>query len=222
LSSKISSAESGYADPGFVYLLTNVAMPGYVKIGLTRHDDIDVRLRQLYTTSLPHPFECLYAARVPDCGKLERVLHEVFQEKRANPKREFFTANPDLARLIIDLVKIEDKVVTDAEQGISPDQRAAIETEKAKRAPNLNFERLGLQVGTVLTHIKDPSITCEVAGPSKVIFQGETMSPSASALKALHQLGFDWPTVSGFDMWTHGGVKLSALRTTNHAEGAAS
>jgi hypothetical protein len=219
LPSKFSPSEDGHPDAGFVYLLTNVAMPGYVKIGLTRQDDVEQRLRQLDTTSLPLPFECAYAARVPDCGKLEKVLHRVFGDKRVRQSREFFTADPELARIIIDLVKIGDRPVSDAEQGISRDQRVAIETEKAKRAPNLTFERLGLPVGTVLTHLKDPTITCEVVGPSKVVFQGKTTSPSAAALTALHELGYDWPTVSGFDFWTHEGVKLSAMKTVDAADG---
>jgi hypothetical protein len=110
-------------DPGFVYILTNASMPGFVKIGLTRKDDVSERLRQLYTTGVALPFECVYSARVPDCAKLETVLHRVFGEKRVNPAREFFRADPDLAILIIDLVKIEELPVSDAEQGISVEQR---------------------------------------------------------------------------------------------------
>ena len=59
-----------YPDEGFVYVLTNQAMPGYAKIGLTRADDVNVRLKQLDTTSVPLPFECVYAAKVPDCRRV--------------------------------------------------------------------------------------------------------------------------------------------------------
>lgn len=59
---------------GIVYILTNEAMPGYVKIGLTRQNDVGERVRQLDTTAIPVPFEVHYAAYVPDCAKLMQLL----------------------------------------------------------------------------------------------------------------------------------------------------
>lgn len=35
---------------GIVYLLTNPVMPGLVKIGMTAQEDIDKRMKELYTT----------------------------------------------------------------------------------------------------------------------------------------------------------------------------
>ena len=198
-------------DPGYVYIFTNAAMPGFVKIGLTRKDDVSERLRQLDTTGVALPFECYYAARVPDCAKLETVLHRVFGEKRIRPNREFFRADPDLAVLIIDLVKISDRPVTDAEQGITPDQRDDIEAEKDRRAPRLTFDRLGLPTGAILAFSKDPSVTCTVSTPRTVIFNGEELSPSQAALRALNALGYNWSTVSGSEYWTYLGTKLSSL-----------
>lgn len=43
---------------GIVYLLTNPMMPGLVKIGMTTQEDIDKRMKELYTTGVPVPFEC--------------------------------------------------------------------------------------------------------------------------------------------------------------------
>ena len=40
--------------PDIVYVLTNPAMPGFVKIGYTT--DIQARLKQLHNTSVPVPF----------------------------------------------------------------------------------------------------------------------------------------------------------------------
>ena len=168
-------------------------------------------MREIYTTGVPVPFEVAYSARVPDCGKLERVLHKVFDDKRVRPDREFFTANPELARLIIDLVKVEDRPLSDEEQGITPDQRTEIEVEKERSSQRLSFDRLGLRPGTVLRLYKDPSVTCEGAGANKVSFKAQIMSPSGAALQALRDLGFAWTAASGSDHWTHEGVRLSAL-----------
>ena len=77
---------------GIVYLLTNPVMPGLVKIGMTTRDDIDARLKELYTTGVPVPFECQFACKVDkkDCVKIEHALHTAFAPQRVNANREFF------------------------------------------------------------------------------------------------------------------------------------
>jgi hypothetical protein len=195
---------------GIVYVLTNAAMPGYVKIGLTRQDDVSDCVRQLDNTSIPVPFECYYAARVPDCAKLERTLHFVFGENRARRSREFFTIDPDLAKAIIDLVAEAPVNVSDDEQSIDPGERREIETIRKKREAR-TFTSLNVPIGSTLTFVKDPNVTCVVTQPRKVRFEGLEMSPSAAALRAVHQMGYDWPTVSGMEYWQYDGVRLANL-----------
>ena len=43
---------------GIVYLLTNPYMPGLVKIGMTKQEDLEKRMKELYTTGVPVAFEC--------------------------------------------------------------------------------------------------------------------------------------------------------------------
>ncbi|MFT7387743.1 MAG: hypothetical protein ACI8VC_000984 [Candidatus Endobugula sp.] len=43
-------------EAGIVYVLTNPAMPGIVKIGKTSRDSVDARLNELYSTGVPVPF----------------------------------------------------------------------------------------------------------------------------------------------------------------------
>lgn len=77
---------------GIVYVLTNPAMPGLVKIGMTTRDNLDTRMRELYGTGVPVPFECAYACKVKtsDCSKIEKALHIAFAPNRINANREFF------------------------------------------------------------------------------------------------------------------------------------
>jgi len=185
-------------------------MPGYVKIGLTRHDDVADRVRQLDNTSVPTPFECYFAAHVPDCEKLERTLHFVFGEKRARRNREFFTISPDLAKAIIELVADTRVELTDAEQSIDAGERQEIERIRHRREVR-TFTSLNIPIGETLTFAKDSTITCSVAKPRKVLFRGEELSPSAAALKVVHEMGYDWPAVSGMDYWEWKGVKLSEI-----------
>lgn len=77
---------------GIVYALTNPAMPGLVKIGMTSKLEIDQRKNQLYfgSSGVPLPFECVYACKVKDFEKTEKALHTAFAPHRINPNREFF------------------------------------------------------------------------------------------------------------------------------------
>lgn len=195
---------------GIVYILTNEAMPGYVKIGLTRQNDVGDRVRQLDNTSIPVPFECYYAAAVPDCARLERTLHFVFGEKRARRSREFFTIDPDLAKAIIELVADQRVDVSDVDQSIDQTERREIEQMRRRREVR-TFTSLRVPMGATLTFTKDPEITCTVVKPRKVSFRGEEMSPSAAALQIVHEMGYDWPTVSGMDYWEYEGVKLCRI-----------
>jgi hypothetical protein len=198
---------------GWVYILLNEAMPDFIKIGLTRQNDVSVRLKQLDNTSTPLPFECYFAARVPDCERLERTLHFVFGEKRARISREFFRCDKDLVKAIIELVAIQEEEPTDQEQAITPAQRSEIEATKRARQDR-TLQSLGIMPGETLTFAKDPDVTCVVAGPRTVVFQDEEMSLSKAALKAVRDMGYSWGAVSGFEYWLCGGKKLSQIDTT--------
>jgi hypothetical protein len=192
---------------GIVYILSNAAMPGYVKIGLTQQNDVMDRVKQLDNTSVPVPFECVYAARVPDCRKLERTLHFVFGESRARRSREFFTINADLAKAIIELVAEQEIAFTDAEQSIDAGERREIE-EHRKRREVRTFPSLNIPTGSELTFTKDENITCVVSGARKVTFRGQQLSPSAAALMVVNEMGYDWKAVSGMEYWAFNGVRL--------------
>ena len=62
---------------GIVYLLTNPVMPGLVKIGMTTQEDIDKRMKELYTTGVPVPFvpqEFLFRLSVNLRARLRKVI----------------------------------------------------------------------------------------------------------------------------------------------------
>ena len=69
-------------DYGLVYVLTNSAMPGMVKIGMTQRADLEQRMKELYGTGVPVPFECAYACKVrTDKTKmLEHVNYMLMKE----------------------------------------------------------------------------------------------------------------------------------------------
>lgn len=57
-----------------VYVLTNPAMPGLVKIGKTTQLEVEDRMKQLYGTGVPVPFDCVFACKVKDAGEVEKAL----------------------------------------------------------------------------------------------------------------------------------------------------
>lgn len=199
---------------GIVYLLKNEGMPGLVKIGFTGAELVQ-RIRSLNNTSVPFDFECIYAARVADCLKVEMLIHTVFADKRVNPRREFFLVEPEQAKAALQLAAIEE--VTPSTEQTIPDlsERAAVESMALRRRSTSMFD-IGLEVGTVLTLDRDPSITCTVTGPWEVEFLDEAhLSLSKSALKAINSTGLSWPAANGWAHWTFNGQPLRDMVTAH-------
>lgn len=81
---------------GYIYVLTNPAMPGLVKIGRSIHGGVK-RAAQLDCTSVPLPFEVAFEILVDDVEQAEKLAHESLAKYRINPSREFFNVSEDLA-----------------------------------------------------------------------------------------------------------------------------
>ena len=130
---------------GSVYVLTNPAMPNMVKIGKTTRN-VELRLADLYSTGVPLPFECEYAAKVKDVDKTEKAFHTAFEPSRVNPKREFFNINPEQAIAVLSLMAIEDVTPSVQEKAKTIDTEAASAKKfKMKRRPTLNYFEMGLK-----------------------------------------------------------------------------
>ena len=50
-------------------------MLGLVKIGKTTQLDVEDRMKQLFSTGVPVPFDCAFACQVKDATEVERALH---------------------------------------------------------------------------------------------------------------------------------------------------
>ncbi len=78
---------------GWVYIITNQAMPGLVKVGFTERypgDRADDFNRQHYGTAIPLRFVVAYAMRVKDPRRLERETHEALGKYRVTKQTEWF------------------------------------------------------------------------------------------------------------------------------------
>ena len=198
-----------------VYILTNEAMPGLVKIGLTG-DKVENRITQLNAVpGVPLPFECYYAAEVDDMKRVESLLHQLFSEHRINPKREFFKIDPEKVVIALSIGKF--KEVTPGEVDVDAEEQAALEKAKARR-PRLNLEAIGIKPGDVLTFSRDESRTATVLPGNKILMDGEETSLSAAALKLLQELGYTTPAAQGPAYWMLDGELLDERRRRLEAE----
>jgi hypothetical protein len=201
--------------PDTVYVFTNEAMPGLVKIGLTT-DTVESRLTSLSSdTGVPLPFECYFAAEVKDGARTEKTLHQLFAEARINPKREFFRLDPEKVVLAISLGEF--KEVTPGPAQVDPDEQEALKKVKARR-PRIRLDAIGIKAGDVLSFSRDESIHAVVTADGKLEYDGEALSPSAAALKALHKLGYKTPAASGSEYWMFDGELLDERRRRMEAD----
>ena len=193
---------------GIVYVLTNQAMEGYVKVGKTSGNsarDVLRRMNELDVTGVPRAFDCKYAAVVDNYEQVERALLTGFGENRVRSNREFLEGiAPFRVKAILKLH--ESKEVTPH----SPDESGMPEElEKPPRAKNLRFSMVHIPVGENLEWSDDAGITCRVVSDNRVEYNGEEypLSRLTSYLK-----GWKYPYAPVQSYWLYEGETLQERR----------
>ena len=144
--------------PGIVYILTNAAMPGLIKIGRTKQNDPKVRLSQLFNTSVPVPFDCVLAKQVDNPQIIESRLHKVFGPYRVTSGREFFKILPEQAVEALELV-----LGKDVTPDVNRENKEILEPERSssdrlrRRRPNLDFGEMGIPRDSTLEYVRPNS-----------------------------------------------------------------
>lgn len=196
---------------GIVYVLSNRAMPGLVKIGMTTRPELDARLKELYTTGVPVPFDVEYACEVKsyNCAKLEKALHTAFEPNRLNANREFFQIKKEQAIAILEIFNEKDvtiEVSDEMNNDLNPDDIAS-KNKATKHRPPLNFRQMGIPVGSILTYNADPSVSVTVIADKKIEYLGEETSLTAVTTKLLNSKYAVQPT----PRWSYNGVNLQDI-----------
>lgn len=205
---------------GIVYVLTNPAMPDLIKIGMTSRDSVDGRLKELFTTSVPVPFECEYACKVSNYVEVERALHLAFDHTRVHPQREFFRLKPEQVIVLLRLFEkanVTQEVNREMGNDLTDTDRVAGETLKSVRRPPLNFVELGIPIGATLQFTQDETgtTTVEVCAEKKVSYRGATSSLTAITRELL---GFEY-TVQPSPYWTYRGRRLLEIYNETYVVG---
>jgi hypothetical protein len=108
----VSQTQKVVGEQELVYLLSNDAIPGWVKIGRTKA--IDQRLKALYNTSIPLPFkveETIETMNTEQSRIVETSIHSIidtlnpsFRKDTEASRREFFKMSLEQGKSIFGLV----------------------------------------------------------------------------------------------------------------------
>lgn len=144
---------SNKIEKGYVYILTNPSFKeDWIKIGQTQ--DIEKRLKQLYKTCIPLPFEIFATLKTSKYEDVEKQVKENIDEltkTRISKKREFFNISPEKALKVLQNFAA---TLDDAEI-IYPYKSSKIRNYNKieKRRPNFKFTMVGINIGENLVFI---------------------------------------------------------------------
>ncbi|MDP1760541.1 MAG: GIY-YIG nuclease family protein [Candidatus Woesebacteria bacterium] len=190
-----------------IYILTNEAMPGYVKIGKTS-TSFEQRIRELSgSTSIPLPFTCFYACTVKDSAFVEHQLHDAFDNNRVNSRREFFQIAPERVVAALKLAEIEN--ITPKKDFVESKEDQQALNQARTKASVFNFKMVDIPIGAELVFSRDENIKAKVIDNRWVDFNGEETSLSKAAQSIL---GLEWPP-QGPAYWMYEGETLDERRT---------
>jgi hypothetical protein len=162
---------------GFVYILSNEAMPGIYKIGVTGRDELDNRINELYAgkTNIPLPFECVFACKVENYKDVEKIIHNAFMDTRINPNREFFTIDPARVIPLLKHLQIDDVTIdvnNKIDKQIDSNDKESIKNIIKKR-PKFNFIEMGIPIGSKIVFFDpDNPVEVEVIAERRVKYNG--------------------------------------------------
>jgi hypothetical protein len=199
-----------------VYVLTNPAMTGLVKIGKTTQLEVEERMKQLYGTGVPVPFDCAFACQVKDASEVEKMLHFAFGMHRINPNREFFKIEPDRVIAVLKLLQVDDITAKFEKQLESESTAVDIQSSiklKATRRSRMSFDELDIPLMSTLI-FKDGSETIAVCTDRTVVYQGTEMSLTMATRKKLG-LSDDY-SLQPSPYWTFNGKSLKEIYEDVH------
>ena len=123
---------------GWVYVLTNEAMPNLVKVGYSMKDP-NIRAQKLSdNTGVPLPYVVQYKALVKNPKLIEGQTHKALDKFRLNSNREFFQCDAGFVKQVVeDLTEVIFFVSTD-----EINKRNQIRKEYSKSFPEIPAEDL--------------------------------------------------------------------------------
>ena len=105
---------------GFIYIMSNPAHSGLLKIGQTSKDPL-VRRKDLSSTGVPEEFVIEYQALTSDYRRQEKLIHQKLNKVRHSSKKEFFSITvPEAINVIRE--QLGDKIKYEEVFHITPEE----------------------------------------------------------------------------------------------------
>ena len=201
-----------------IYVLTNPAMPGLVKIGKTTQQEVDGRMRQLYGTGVPVPFDCVFACQVKDAHEVEKVMHYAFGNTRINPNREFFKIEAERVIAVLKLLKVDD-ITAEFEEQLESEvdlaDKQSAQNLKDSRRPRTDFHELGIENGSILVS-KDSKLQVKVVDAKKVMLDNDLISLTEATRRLLGLA--DGYQIQPSPYWTFNGKTVKEIYDERYSE----
>ena len=122
---------------GFIYIMSNPAHPGLLKIGQTSKDP-NVRRRELNSTGVPEDFVLEYRVLAEDYQRLEKEIHQKLKKYRLRTDKEFFEIAVEKAISILREVA-GDRIEYEKIFYVSPEEVERVKEDKKQE--KINQER---------------------------------------------------------------------------------
>ena len=198
-----------------VYVLTNRAMPGIVKIGKTGQDDPQIRMNQLYTTGVPQPFECAFAIEIENeqATELETALHRAFRPSRRNLGREFFEVAVSQVKALLSVWPGGRNVTSDVTLQFKlelGDRRTSGPSAFKGSSSNPNFSEIGIPIGSFLKCL-ETGREAIVTGEERVTFLGDGSSLQEATKTEMGAQGLALTVRNPVSQWMFDGQVLSDI-----------
>ena len=143
-----------------------------------------------------------------DLNKVEKAFHNAFGPYRVNPRREFFSIEPEQAIGLLNLMKLKDmtpEMQREAEQ-VDTEAKASADKIKRTRRPSLNFLEMGLPEGARLDFVNGDHF-CNVLNGRQVEHEGTCWALSYLTNKLLDHEG----PIRGTAYWSYQGKPLTEI-----------
>lgn len=168
-----------------IYIMTNPAYPGYVKIGATSRD-VEARRKELSSqTGVMFDFE-IYATYETRGNLQDKNFHRIIDRLnptlRANAKREFYKMEPEAA---LDLLIAISEIAGDTDK-VEKWAEDSDQSEIKSRKTPFSFEKARIKSGDYISFSENEAVKAKVIDDRHIEYDGKKTSVSELARRLLN------------------------------------
>lgn len=194
---------------GIIYLMTT-AVSGLIKIGKTRADSYQERMRFLESNGYYNVagLKRFFAIELEDYDDKESLLHEIFSKHQVG-NSELFALDQDLVRQL--LLSLDGRIIYP--EKVNKEKEFDDITAIRKQGALFSFYKKGLKDGDEIRFISDPKIIAKVISEREVEYGGQIWKLSPLTYKVYEDKGQlnSSGAYQGAAYWQYNGKRLKEL-----------